>query len=115
MSSTLTQTEKVRMACTYILNHPHERISISDLSIQFDINQTTLKKLFRKLFGVTIHQYHLQISMSQAKKKLEGGLPVKNTALQLGYRHIGNFSRAFKKVYGVPPEQYKLNTDEKKS
>ena len=102
-----TSLNTIKFVGAYIAAHPERRFTIVELSLHFGIKITALKAAFKAEFGVTIHQYHLQVSMQKAKEHLEAGQQVKQTAYQFGYRHIGNFSRAFKKVHKTPPEAHK--------
>lgn len=102
-----TSPDTIRSVGAYIAAHPERRFTIVELSLHFHVRSTALKSAFKAEFGVTIHQYHLQVSMQKARQHLEAGQQVKETALQFGYRHIGNFSRAFKKIHNTPPEAHK--------
>lgn len=107
MRPQITNTERIRKIAAYLTIHAQQRITIADLALLFHMSETTMKAGFKKMYGVSIHQYHLNISMQQAGEKIKAGQLVKETAIQFGYRHIGNFSRAFKKVHKVSPEGYR--------
>ncbi|MBW8683044.1 helix-turn-helix transcriptional regulator [Chitinophaga rhizophila] len=98
---------RIKSIGAYIASLPEKRFTIAELSLHFDIKPTTLKAAFKAHFGVPIHQYQLQVSMHKAREYLKAGKQVKETALHFGYRHIGNFSRAFKRVHKTPPEVHK--------
>jgi AraC-like DNA-binding protein len=111
MENSVANEITIRAVEQYIMNHLEARIKITDLIRLFNASKTSLVSGFRTLYGTSIHQYHLKKSMEHAKTKLIEGQQIKVVAFQLGYRHIGNFTRAFKNIHQVTPQSYKVSLD----
>lgn len=92
-----------------ILSHkqlPHT--TIQHLAYEAGMNRTKLQYGFKKLFGVSIYTYQVQMRMEKAKKLLENtDKPIKQIAALAGYNTISSFSAAFKKAFGVTPSQWR--------
>jgi AraC-like DNA-binding protein len=96
------QVEEAWRILTSNLEEPH---TISDLASTIGMSESTLKRSFRKVYGVSIFFYFQQFRMSQARRLLEEGTyNVTDVAFRVGYSHPGHFSRAFRNHFGVPPK-----------
>jgi len=85
---------------------PHT--TIEQLAQEAGMNRTKLQYGFKKLFGISIYSYQLQIRMEKAKKMLaDSDKPVKQIATLAGYNTISSFSAAFKKAFGLSPTQWR--------
>jgi two-component system response regulator YesN len=88
--------------------HPLETKSIHQYSEIAAINRKLLQKAFKQKFGINIKDYELKKRMEEAASMLEEGrLSNKQIACRCGYTSANNFSRAFKKVYNIPPKEWK--------
>ena len=78
-------------------------VSIRDLARHGHINECSLKRAFKCAYGLPVHSYILDRRMSAARRLLELGRGVAETALCVGYGDASSFSRAFKRKYGCSP------------
>ena len=69
------------------------------------VNQ--LCRLFTRYCGTTVTKYITSKRITEAKKLLEEGRSVTDTAFMCGFNDYANFIRVFKKTVGVPPGKYK--------
>lgn len=53
------------------------------------------RRIFHRTTGLSPHEYLLNLKMDAARKLLKKGLPPKAIAVQLGYKEISSFYRAF--------------------
>lgn len=83
------------------------RIKIADLATEFSVSESYLRKNFKLQYGITIHQYLLQITMAYALSAIKKGERITELALRLGYDYPPSFTRAFKSIHQVTPESYK--------
>jgi len=78
----------------------------SQIAKRCGITPIYLSRLFAKFAGVGAYQFLLRKKMNFAAELLmEEGMLVKEVAEQLDYADAFQFSRAFKRVYGVPPNR----------
>lgn len=72
------------------------------------VSRTTLNRLFQKKIGWSPGQYLLEYRLQQSEKLLQMGMTVKQTALSCGFEDPFYYSRVFRKHYGMPPSDYRL-------
>jgi len=66
-----------------------------------------LSRLFARYAHTGAYQFLIRLKMNRAAELLlEGGMLVKQVAAELRFADAFHFSRVFKRVYGVPPEQF---------
>lgn len=103
-SETVTVATKIKR---YIKFNYMQDIYVEQLSHLFGFEKSYLFKLFKKNVGVGIKEYLTRIRLEKAKEFLEKGFFVNETAFLVGYKDTFNFSKAFKKRFGVPPVSVK--------
>jgi AraC family transcriptional regulator, transcriptional activator of the genes for pyochelin and ferripyochelin receptors len=87
-----------------------EKISQKNLCKQTGLNNYKLKTGFKKLFGVSIREYQMQVKIEHAKKLLiETNEKISSIAYALGYEHADNFSLEFTRRVGVGPREFRKN------
>ena len=90
-----------------IESNPGADYSIGSLSLRTGINRTKLSYAFKKLFGVSLHQFIIAMRIARAKSLLASSdQPIKAIARDCGYKHVKNFLTAFKKQTGKTALQY---------
>ena len=82
-------------------------ITIKNLSLQFNFEQSYLYRLFKKKTKMSIKEYIIKTRMEQAKILLSLGYTVSNTAFAVGYNDPFNFSKSYKKYFGTAPISHK--------
>lgn len=82
--------------------------TIEKLSRMVFLNQQKLKAGFAKQYHMGIGEYTTSLRMSMGASLLSStDLSVSDIAKKTGYRYSGNFSKMFKKYYGVSPLEYR--------
>jgi AraC-like DNA-binding protein len=85
---------------------------IKELSRKIGLNEFYLKSGFKKLTGISIHQYTIQLRMERAKELiLNTNLPIGEICNALGYTSRGHFSQLFLKYFGILPHQCRSSLD----
>ncbi|MBQ4556971.1 MAG: helix-turn-helix transcriptional regulator [Clostridia bacterium] len=69
------------------------------------VSEIYLRKLFAKKYDTTPFKMLTDIRMKKAYLLTKEKRPVKEIALEVGYSAVCQFSRAYKKYYGVPPSE----------
>lgn len=99
---------KVHAARKILGENLAQDISIEELSEKVGLNRTTLQRVFRQMYGVSVFEYRTRVRMQEAKNLLlDGNLSVTEIAGLCGYSNASKFSAAFKKVFSVTPTQWK--------
>ena len=93
--------EKIRQ---HMDEHFLEITSARQLASRFEVTPVHLSRLFRRFSDYGAYQYLMRLKMNHAAGLLMNeGLLVKEVAHRLRFRDAFQFSRAFKRVYGVAP------------
>lgn len=90
----------------YINEHYMEKISLSNLSEQFNLNATFCCSLFNKKFNCTFTEYYTRLRMRKAAELIkQGEMDLYQIADFLNYDYF-YFNKVFKKYYGVTPRRF---------
>lgn len=104
---------RLQLAEQWMQQHLDIRAPAAALADYLGLSSMGLHRLFRHSAGISPGRAFLEIKMREAKRLLRHtGCSVKETALSLGYRHPGDFTRAYTKFHGRPPTN---NPNEKSS
>jgi|HubBroStandDraft_5_1064220.scaffolds.fasta_scaffold632061_2 AraC-like DNA-binding protein len=88
-----------------------EKISQEFLCRKTRLNNYDLKTGFKKIFGVCIREYQMQLKIERAKKMLSDSKEkISAIAYAIGYEHAHNFSLEFTKRVGVSPRQFRIHS-----
>lgn len=91
----------------YIKRKYPQDISVEDVAEYCGLNRSYLGKLFRDATGMTTQEYLIRHRMSIACSYLErAAAPIATIARSVGYPNQLHFSRAFHKVFGIPPREW---------
>ena len=87
-------------------NHLDEPPSSEELARRLGVGQTTLRRLFKAEFGLTMLDYLRDRRLETARLLLrEGRLQIAQIAWRVGYRCPTNFAHAYKTRFGCSPRQ----------
>lgn len=92
----------------YLKNHYEEDITLQDIAERFFLNKEYISRKFKQEFNETLTDYLTSIRMDRAKELLENpSLKIYEIAFKIGYQNEKYFSKVFKKVMGVTPNEYR--------
>ncbi|WP_020570527.1 helix-turn-helix transcriptional regulator [Neolewinella persica] len=95
----------------YIIENLEEKVTIKELSKLFQLSQKKLQIGVKHLYGETVAHYILNLRMGQAKFLFDTtGLNVSEVCHRVGLSSQSNFSKTFKKRYGLLPSVYRKKT-----
>lgn len=104
------QVKLIKQIAAFITADLTRHYTIEQLSQQFHISATALKKCFRGVYGASIYAYLRTYRLQTAERLLlDSNLPITEIAAMMGYENPNKFSSAFKSVYGVPPTALRKN------
>ncbi|MBE7010025.1 MAG: AraC family transcriptional regulator [Ruminococcaceae bacterium] len=82
-------------------------ITVESISETINVDRRYLSRIFKKRRGQTISEYLIRTRLKHASKFLSEGYPVAQAGSMAGYPDPFNFSKMFKKVYGVSPQEFR--------
>lgn len=98
---------------SYIEANLDQDMSVSHLAKFSAMSISSLQHKFKNSLGISVLSYIRRRRLNIAKQQLESGLmTISEAAYNAGYRHPSNFTSAFKKVFGIPPQDLMLKTDQ---
>lgn len=93
------------------IHNEYEQITIGELARRLNVDRTYFYTLFKKKVGISPQQYLLNHRMNIAASLIrEQAFSVSTIAFSVGYSDIYNFSKMFKKHFGLSPTQYAAET-----
>lgn len=100
------ERDKLHYARALLLTQLAEPPTLAALARQCQLNEFSLKRGFRQLFGTSVGDFVQAQRLEVARQLLlGGGRTVAEIAYELGYAHPPHFHRAFKKHFGLTPRQ----------
>lgn len=104
------QTELIKEIHSLLTEHFDQRFTIEALSKRYLINTSTLKEVFKTVYGLPIATYMKEFRIRQAMKLLrETNDSIASIAERVGYETQGKFTKAFKDVAQMLPSEYRKN------
>ena len=80
--------------------------SIEVLSKTAMMSSTKLKTKFKSVYGMKLYEYYNRNRLEKAKEMLQTGkYSVKEVGLDIGFSNLSNFAKAFKKEFGILPNE----------
>ncbi len=96
------------LAIQIIMKHYAEEISLQTVASQINVNSSYLSRIFKQETGENFINFLTKVRIDTAKYYLETrSFKVYEVADKVGYPNTTYFSKIFKKVVGVTPEEYR--------
>ena len=101
--------ELLMLALEYIEAHLCDEVKTEDVAAFCFCSKSTLEKLFRGVYDISVHEYIVRRRMMLAAKKLsqEPNLSILDIALEYGYSTHESFARAFEQVWNCKPSEFR--------
>jgi AraC family transcriptional regulator, transcriptional activator of the genes for pyochelin and ferripyochelin receptors len=105
----LDDVERIHAAKKILVQRLDNPPSLMELARQVGLNDYTLKRGFRQVFGKTVFGYLHDYRLEQAEKLLASNLmKVTEVADAIGFDSRSYFAAAFRKKFGVGPKTYQM-------
>jgi len=97
----------VKRAEDYALSHTHDHVHVGDLCRAASVSERALQYAFKEVVGATPVAYLIRLRLHRVRQALlaagRGSTTVSAVALDWGFWHFGEFSRAYKRCFGEHP------------
>lgn len=101
--------DRIHLAKDILVANFDKPPSLTELARQVGLNDCTLKRGFREVFGTTAFGYLHNYRLEQAcLLLLESQLKMSEIAHKVGFASYTSLAKGFRKKYGVTPKQYQM-------
>ena len=91
-----------------LTEHLDRRYTIEELSRQYLINTSSLKEIFKGVYGMPIATYMKEFRIRKAMELLQQtDDSIAEIAAKVGYETQGKFAKAFKEFTNLTPSSYR--------
>ncbi len=102
------ETVYVERAINFIRNNYHRGIKVSDIADYVCVSRSYLHMLFQNSLSMSPQEFLINFRISRAKELLiVTELSIEGVAKSCGYEDALTFSKAFKKLMGLPPSVFR--------
>ena len=107
----VSDDKPVLLAIRFIRSNADKKIKVDDVLKEVPLSRRLFEVRFKKTTGQTVYQYILEHRMDYFKKQLlESDQSVANIAAMMEESDTKIISRAFKKLYGMSPSEFRKNS-----
>ena len=107
-SAKAVKKQNLQKVKDYLDQHYQEKIPLDYLAERFFINKFYLTRIFKEQFGISIHNYLLQIRITHSKQLLRfTDKTIESISAECGIEDANYFSRIFKKIEGISPGAFR--------
>lgn len=98
----------VREATSFVEQNFQNDITVEDIAAFCNLNRSYFGKIFRDAVGKSPQEFLISYRMTKAAELLKlTELSIKDISNAVGYPSQLHFSRAFKKIYGISPREWR--------
>jgi AraC-like DNA-binding protein len=106
IASTGSQSQQIARAIDWLKSNFSRALRIDDLATQVNMSTSTFHHHFRALTAMSPLQYQKWLRLYEARRlMLTERQDAATAAFQVGYESPSQFSREYKRLFGVPPLQ----------
>lgn len=108
-----TQEKLIRHLRDHIVGDELHYSSLQELADDHGISVSFLQKSFKQVYGLPVYQYLKVYRLEKAASALRNSQrSITKIALDAGYTNPAKFSEAFRKLYDLPPSEYRKRDTE---
>ncbi len=99
---------RLTLAREHIHANQTEELNLETIAAQAFLSPFHFLRLFKQAFGVTPHQYVLELRLEKARQLLHtrrNDVPLARLALDCGFNDVSSFTKAYKRRFGILPSQ----------
>ncbi|APD93589.1 AraC family transcriptional regulator [Alteromonas mediterranea] len=93
-------------AIEYLASHVAENVTIDDMASKVGMSKAVFHRKFKQATNMSPIQFVKSMRLNNAAKRIADGTNVSVAAMDVGYVSSSQFSRDFKRMYGLSPKQW---------
>lgn len=108
MRSSVGLDNPIEQAKHYIREHLDRELHVEEIASYVSLNPDYLNRLFKRETGYSLNQFVLQMKINKAKWQMQNSsMSLSEIAADIGYLNYTSFTRAFARICGLTPSEYK--------
>ena len=101
-----SSTHRVSRVQRFLEENYAERLDVASIARSSGMSESTLHHTFKEVTSLSPIQYLKKVRLHQARLMMvNSGLRVGEAGFRVGYESASQFSREFKRLFGVPPSR----------
>lgn len=96
----------LRLACDYLGDRSHRNVGLDELAAAAGVGKFRLIRLFREQTGLAPHALQIAHRVRRARRMLERGRTIAETAAATGFADQSHLHRHFRRSLGLTPGAY---------
>lgn len=100
-----SHSHQIGRAVAWLKEHFTEPLRIPELAALVGMSPSSFYQHFRTLTGMSPLQYQKRLRLNEARRLMLQGLDATSAAFQVGYESLSQFSREYKRLFGLPPRE----------
>jgi AraC-like DNA-binding protein len=101
-----------RAACAYLADRPERNVGLQELADAAGMGKFRLIRLFRDRTGLPPHAFQIAHRVRAARRLLEAGRPIAETARATGFVDQSHLHRQFQRSLGLTPGAYRARFEQ---
>jgi AraC-like DNA-binding protein len=94
-------------ACDFLRDNLDANVSLDELAAAAEVSKFRIVRLFRAGLGLPPHRYQLAQRLKLARRLLERGCGIAETAARTGFVDQSHLHRHFRRAFGLSPGAYR--------
>ncbi|MEJ2190684.1 MAG: AraC family transcriptional regulator, partial [Acidobacteriota bacterium] len=103
------QIQEIARAVEHVHRNLSEQISIDELAALVNMSSSGFHKKFKEVMHLSPIQYAKQTKLNRAQEYIWQGKNVSQAGFMVGYNSPAQFSREYKRHFGVSPSEDRTN------
>lgn len=104
---------RIQALVDYITLHPEKNLTREEMCGMCDVSESTLRRLFKTHMGKSIYEFIKETKVIYAAHLLMAStIPISEIGYRLGYESPSYFTKTFREVIGVSPQEYRKSSRE---
>ncbi|MAD47342.1 MAG: AraC family transcriptional regulator [Oceanospirillaceae bacterium] len=101
-----SQSQRIARAIDWLKLHYQEALAVDELAAHVQMSSSSFYQHFRQLTGMSPLQYQKWLRLNEARRlMLTDHLDAAESAYRVGYDSPSQFSREYRRLFGLPPKR----------